>query len=81
MSKDFELADGKKLSEVDLKQPRILHDAEDSEMTDYIVGVDWKKTLPISKARTFTGAFANQNVVCKLRDPATLDFLKKAFKS
>jgi hypothetical protein len=29
--------------------------------------------------KTFPGAFANQNVVCKLRDAATLEFLRREF--
>jgi hypothetical protein len=79
MSKNFKLADGRPLSEVELQQPAILHDPDDEEISDYIVGVDWKKTVPIAEAKTFTGAFANQNVVCKLRAPATLEFLRKKF--
>lgn len=80
-SKDFRLPDGKSLNEVDLQQPAILHDLDDVELTDYIVGVDWVKTVSIAEAKTFTGAFANQNVVCKLRDPATLEFLSNEFGS
>jgi hypothetical protein len=79
MSKDFVLPDGQRLSEAELRQPSILHDPDDPEISEYIVGVDWHKTYPISEAQTFTGAFANQNVVCKLRDPATLEFLKRVF--
>ncbi len=79
MAKDFETMDGRKLSEVDLKQPAIIHDQDDPELAEYLVGVDWKKTFPISDARSFSGAFANQNVVCKLRDPATLEFLMNEF--
>lgn len=79
MSKDFVLSDGRELSEVTLHQPSVLHDPDDPEMSEYIVGVNWHKTFPIGEAQTFTGAFANQNVVCKLRDPATLEFLKRAF--
>ena len=33
----------------------------------------------VKEAKTFPGAFANPNVVCKLSDPKTLDFLKQAF--
>lgn len=81
MSKDFELPDGRALNEIQLRQPAILRDPDDPEITDYIVGVEWLKTVPIAEAQTFTGAFANQNVVCKLRAPATLEFLSEAFGS
>ena len=49
------------------------------ELADYIVGVEWKKTFPIEDAKTFPGIFANPNIVCKLTNPATLDFLAKSF--
>jgi len=78
-SSKFRFVSGKLLSEVQLEQPAILHDPNDLEKSDYIVGIEWKKTLPISEAKTFAGAFANQNVVCKLRDPATLEFLSSEF--
>jgi hypothetical protein len=28
-----------------------------------------------------SGEFANQNIVCKLRDPATTEFLKRTFEN
>ncbi|WP_193187392.1 PDDEXK family nuclease [Nisaea sediminum] len=81
MAKDFVLSDGRSLSEVHLRQPNILHDPDDPEIADYVVGVEWKKTVPIADAKTFSGVFANQNVVCKLTHPATLDFLATEFGS
>lgn len=62
-----------------LIQPRLAHDQNNPELAEYIVGVKWHKTLPMSEAKTFTGAFANQNIVCKLRDAATVQFLKNVF--
>ena len=79
MAKDFRLASGERLADVKLEQERILHDADDPEMADYIVGIHWRKTFSIDEAKTFFGAFANQNVVCKLTHPATLDFLGATF--
>lgn len=81
MAKDFVLDDGRKLTEVDLQEPAILENIDDSELADYVVGVEWIKTLPVNEGKTFTGAFANQNIVCKLRDPATLTFLAQNFGS
>lgn len=78
MAKDFKI-NGKPLLEEPLRQPNLSHDRDDSENAEYIVGVTWHKTFPIAEAQTFAGAFANQNVVCKLRDPATLEFLKSVF--
>lgn len=79
MVKDFEVEAGL-LLEQQLVQPNIGHDKEDPENAEYAVGVRWHKTVPIAKAETFSGAFANQNVVCKLRDPATLEFLHRVFE-
>jgi hypothetical protein len=55
------------------------HDADDLEACDYVVGVEWRKTFPLSEAKMFAGAFANQKIVCKLRDTATIEFLKGLF--
>lgn len=62
-----------------LAQPDMAHDRDDSELAEYAVVVNWRKTVPLSEAKTFSGAFANQNIVCRLRDTATLAFLEKEF--
>jgi len=80
MAKDFVTADGRALDELELRAPGVLHDPDDTEMADYIVGVDWQKTFSLSEGKWFEGGFANQNVVCKLRHPATLEFLAKTFE-
>ena len=62
-----------------LDQPGIKLDADDPIMSEYVVGIDWVKTFNPSDAKKFKGAFANQNIVCKLRDQATVDFLIQEF--
>ena len=79
LAKDFELEDGQKLSSVNLRQPNILHDPDDTELADYVVHVEWKKTFPLDEAKWLEGGFANQNVVCKLRHQPTLDYLFEQF--
>ena len=79
MAEHFRLSDGRPLSDVKLREPGILHHSGDSEMADYVVSIKWNKTVPISEAKTFRGVFANQNVVCKLTHPETLDFLAETF--
>ena len=84
MAKDF-VFNGKKLvdmhdnKEVSLREPKLFHDKDDEDLAEYLVGVEWKTSLPMSKAQTFKGIFANQNIVCKLRNTATLGFLKDRF--
>jgi hypothetical protein len=59
--------------------PGMGHDADNFELCEYLVGIDWHKTVPLAEAKTFPGVFANQNIVCKLRDAATVEFLKGVF--
>ncbi len=47
---------------------------------EWLVRVKWVKTYPENEARWFKGAFANQNVVCELRDMKTFEFLRKEFE-
>ncbi|WP_286189419.1 hypothetical protein [Labrenzia sp. R5_0] len=63
-----------------LSEPRMKRLGEPAEKAEYVVGVDWQKTFEPSQARWFKGAFANQNIVCKLRDQATVDFLIDEFE-
>lgn len=77
-AKDFATSDGP-LLEQKLEQPGIGHDADSTELAEYVVAVDWKKTVPVSEAKTFTGVFANQNVVCQLRHPETVEFVRQQF--
>ena len=52
---------------------------DDVDKACYIVGVDWKKTFSNNEAKTFSGIFANQNVVCGIYQTATVDFLEQEF--
>jgi hypothetical protein len=63
-----------------LEQSGLGHKSDDPEMSEYLVGVKWEKTFPLSEGKTFQGIFANQNVVCKLRNAATLRFLRDFFR-
>jgi hypothetical protein len=45
----------------------------------HVVAVDWIRSFPLTEAKWSQGLFANQNIVCKLRDLKTLDFLKHDF--
>jgi hypothetical protein len=69
-----------RLFDLPLKQDGIKHHSKDAEMADYVVGIRWRKAFPREQPKRFTGAFANQNVVCKLRDQRTIEFLKREFQ-
>ena len=71
---EFKIADGRPLAAV---APDVQGKADDHG--ERVVGVEWLNTVPVADAKTFTGAFANQNVVCKLRHGPTLEFLRQQF--
>ncbi|MDR3776465.1 MAG: endonuclease NucS [Terracidiphilus sp.] len=75
---DF-LYKGEPVLEAHLIQPGLSMDADDPDLSEYLIGVEWQKTFPVSQAKTFPGIFANPNIVCKLRDTATVNFLRKEF--
>jgi hypothetical protein len=69
----------KKLLDLPLKQPGMSDNKDDPAFSEWVVGVKWGKTFDRSQAKKFPNIFANQNIVCRLRDPATVDFLSKEF--
>ena len=70
----------KPLLDLPLKASKAGEDKDDPDMSEWVVGVKWIKTFPREQAKNFSGAFANPNVVCKLRHQETLEFLKKEFE-
>ncbi len=78
MARDFEV-NGLPLLDQVLVQPNLGHDRDDPKLAEYVVGVEWLKTVPLADARWADGLFANQNIVCKLRDPKTVEFVSSQF--
>jgi hypothetical protein len=71
--------DGRPLLDHQLKAPNPSANADSHERSEWVVGVRWVKAMPREEAKTFKGIFANQNIVCKLRDPKTIEFLRSQF--
>ena len=69
----------KPLFELPLAAPHASNNAEDPKLCEWVVPVKWIKTYSRDEAKTYPGIFANQNIVCKLQDGQTLDFLKREF--
>jgi TIR domain len=67
------------LLEVELQAENPGENSDNLALSEWVVGVKWLKTFPKEQARRFVGAFANQNVACKLRNKATLEFLREEF--
>ena len=81
MVKDFVVEKGQKtLLDVPLTAPDAADNRDDPKLSEWAVGVDWKKTFNRNDARYFKGIFANQNIVCKLRHKRTIDFLRTQFE-
>jgi hypothetical protein len=79
--KDYEPdGHGKPLLELDLQAPSPADNVNDLEMCDWVVPVNWIKTFSRDEAKTFTGIFANPNIVCKLRHSPTVQFLEEHFE-
>jgi len=78
---EFETEDGKPLLEQPLQAPSAGANAGDPELSEWAIGIQWEKALDREEAKWFKGAFANQNIVCKLRDPKTLEFLQQEFSA
>jgi hypothetical protein len=80
MIKDFIVPEhNKPLLELDLKAERPHENSDDEELSEWVIGLKWIKTIPKDQAKTFSGVFANQNVVCKLRHEQTLRFVQQEF--
>jgi hypothetical protein len=69
----------KKILSMDLDAPAMDENAENEAQREYLVGVAWIDTRPISEAYWETGMHANQNTVTKLRNRFTLDRLYQHF--
>jgi len=55
-------------------------DSNDLALSEYMVKVEWTKTIPRKDAYKEVGLFANQNTVCKLRNQFTLGKLYAFFE-
>lgn len=69
----------KPILDVDLKASDMGHDADDPDLSEYLVRVEWIKTLPTRGAIWEKGMYANQNSATKLRNKFTLDRLTERF--
>lgn len=80
---DFEIeVNGEKqnILDADLDAENMGENAEDPDLREYLVGVEWTDTRPAKDAYWETGMYANQNTVTKLRNEFTLERLYEEFK-
>jgi hypothetical protein len=80
MVRDFvDTGTGRKLLDLPLKEPGLADNKDDAKLSEWAVAIKWGKCFVRDEAKTFKNIFANQHIACKLRDPATVDFLRKEF--
>ncbi|WP_121967932.1 toll/interleukin-1 receptor domain-containing protein [Leptolyngbya sp. BC1307] len=78
--KDFTVGREKMpLLSLDLKAEKPSEHSDNLELSEWVIGIKWLKTFPKDNPQRFVGAFANPNVVCKLRNKRTLEFLREKF--
>jgi hypothetical protein len=73
------VVNGKPLSECAQLSTELLHDSDNPDLQDYVVGVEWKKAFPIKEGKAWPGGFTSPQVVCKLNSSETLAVLKREF--
>jgi hypothetical protein len=62
-----------------LRAERMGDGQDDPDLSEYVVRVEWTKTLPRDRAIWEKGMYANQNSVTRLRQTFTLARLTEAF--
>jgi hypothetical protein len=70
------------ITDLDTKVGKNPKSTDDPERAEYLVGVNWIKTVPVSQAIKERGFFGNQNTVARPRTPKwdhTVDRLKARF--
>lgn len=68
------------LTEASLKSQNLGKDNQsDPDKAEYMVRIEWLKTVPLDQAYREKGMYGNQNTVTKLRNKFTLDRLVKHF--
>lgn len=80
MARDFRLSNGELLLDQTLEGSSYLRDnIDDEDLAAYLVAVDWIATTSLEEAKWQRGSFVSQQVVCKIYNPGTIDFLWTAF--
>jgi hypothetical protein len=80
--REFRIAvdgEAKPILEAPLEAPMMHENADDSDLTEYLVRVQWLATLPVQEAVWEKGMYANQNSATKLRNRFTLERLTEHF--
>lgn len=80
--KDFKVnVDGREVPVLDapIEAPNMSENADDPELSEYLVRVEWVKTVPKTQAYWEKGLFALQHTACKLTNRFTIEKLTEHF--
>lgn len=66
-------------SQLAFKAADALHDFDNPEQSEWLVGVKWLQDVPREQALSGSNLFSNQYIACRLTDQGTLDALNKHF--
>ncbi|MBA3431385.1 MAG: hypothetical protein H0U16_07880 [Actinobacteria bacterium] len=69
----------KPILEAPLKTESMGANADNPELSEYLVRIEWLKTVPVEEAYRETGFFGNQNTACRFRHRPTLEKLYQRF--
>jgi hypothetical protein len=81
--RDFKVLDEgieKSILDMPLKAPNVGQFADDPDKSEYMVRVEWVKTVQIEQAFWEKGMFASGNSACKLRNSFTIERLSELFE-
>jgi len=81
--KEFKVAvEGRETPILDapLEAPAMAENADDLELCEYLVRVEWIKTVPRTQAYWEKGFFASQHTACRLRNSFTIEKLSEHFE-
>ncbi|PEE40544.1 endonuclease NucS domain-containing protein [Bacillus pseudomycoides] len=70
----------KKLTDLSLRAPEMLHDLDDNELCEHVVLIEWIKCIPKEGAFWIKGLKANQNSAYKLRSQYTIEKVLEHFE-
>ena len=78
--KDFFVkSHARNLLDLPLQVSKASENRDSPELSEWAVAIDWRKSVSREDAKSFKGIFANQNIVCKIRDLKTIEFLSTEF--
>ena len=78
---DQYLVDGRPIQEIPLIAPEAKTHLGDPLLCEWLIHVEWRKSLDRNDALRQKGLFVHVATSCRIKDPITIQYLRKAFKT